>query len=166
MQLRVERTVTACFVFLLSLRILAFLLIKVFFFQEITAHLKKKGSPQMPSKFNYQCLCPLPSFIIGLLNSLLSQQASLNCILIGFSVVTRRKNSCCECKNNDRYFPQCLLLHHCGCMLLAGFKLLISCDCSSEMNTSNFLVNIWPKPDSKKCQSDLFIRCTSGKRFL
>lgn len=32
MQLRVERTVTACFVFLLSLRILAFLLIKVFFF--------------------------------------------------------------------------------------------------------------------------------------
>lgn len=37
-------------------------------------------------------------------------------------------------------------------MLLAGFKLLISCDCSSEMNTSNFLVNVWPKPDCKKCQ--------------
>lgn len=54
------------------------------------------------------------------------------------------------------YFLQCLLLHHCGWILLADFKLLISCDCGPGMNTNNFLVSIWPKLDSRKCQSGLW----------
>ena len=41
------------------------------------------------------------------------------------------------------YFPS--FLHHCGWVLLADFKWLVGSDCSPGVNTSTFLVNIWPK---------------------
>lgn len=55
----------------------------------------------MCCEFNYSYLCPYPSFTVGLLNSLVSQQASWHYISIGLSVVVIGKIVARSAKRND-----------------------------------------------------------------